>query len=100
VQYGMASDRRRGTGYTDGDKAERGTGTEPGAGRSETRMMKVLPLRYSINENRIMNSGDTRYFDHPKFGVIARVNRIETPEPLTGPDGGDDTDVLLPVGNQ
>jgi hypothetical protein len=34
-------------------------------------------VRYRIQENRIMRNGDTRYFDHPKFGVIAKVNRVE-----------------------
>ncbi len=56
--------------------------------------LKVLPLKYSINENRIVNSGDVRYFDHPKFGVVAKIERVELPDPA---EAGDDTDVLLPV---
>lgn len=36
-------------------------------------------VRYRIEENRILKNGDTRYFDHPKFGVLARVTRIEEP---------------------
>ncbi len=35
------------------------------------------PVRYRINENRILRSGELRYFDHPKFGVLARVTRVE-----------------------
>jgi len=35
------------------------------------------PLRYSISEDRIMKNGETRYYDHPKFGVIAKVIRVE-----------------------
>ncbi len=35
------------------------------------------PLHYSIKDTRIMKSGDTRYFDHPYFGVIARVTRAD-----------------------
>lgn len=35
------------------------------------------PIYYRISENRIVRSGDLRYFDHPKFGVIAKVTRIE-----------------------
>jgi len=37
---------------------------------------------YRIQEDRLFNSGQLRYYDHPKFGVLARVNRIEqtTPE--------------------
>lgn len=34
-------------------------------------------IRYRIQENRILKSGELRYFDHPKFGVIARVTRVE-----------------------
>ena len=35
------------------------------------------PLRYTISEDRIFKSGDLRYFDHPKFGMLARVSRVE-----------------------
>ncbi len=35
------------------------------------------PLRYQLEETRIMRSGETRYYDHPHFGVIARVTRVE-----------------------
>lgn len=35
---------------------------------------------YRIDEDRIFKSGDLRYFDHPRFGVIARIERIEMPE--------------------
>lgn len=35
------------------------------------------PLRYRINEDRIMKNGETRYYDHPKIGVIAKVTRVE-----------------------
>jgi len=34
-------------------------------------------LRYHIAEDRIFKSGDLRYFDHPKFGVLAKVTRVE-----------------------
>lgn len=34
-------------------------------------------IRYRIDENRILKNGDLRYFDHPKFGVLAKVTRIE-----------------------
>ncbi len=37
-------------------------------------------IRYRINENRIFRSGELRYFDHPKFGVLARVTRVEEKE--------------------
>jgi hypothetical protein len=38
------------------------------------------PLRFRISEDRIFKSGDLRYFDHPKFGVLAKVSRVEEPE--------------------
>lgn len=41
----------------------------------------VLPVRYRIEEDRIFKNGDLRYFDHPKFGVLARVTRVEEEEP-------------------
>ncbi len=39
------------------------------------------PVRYRIEENRIFRSGELRYFDHPKFGVLAKVTRLEEEEP-------------------
>jgi hypothetical protein len=52
------------------------------------------PLRYQINENRLFKNGETRYFDHPKFGVIAKVLRFEKVEEEFLPD---DTEFLLPA---
>ena len=50
------------------------------------------PIRYRIFEDRIMKNGDIRYFDHPKFGVIAKITRVEqTEEEII-----DDTEDLLP----
>ena len=34
------------------------------------------PVYYRIQENRIVKNGDLRYFDHPKFGVLAKVTRV------------------------
>ncbi len=34
-------------------------------------------VRYRLQENRILKNGELRYFDHPKFGVIAKVTRVE-----------------------
>ncbi|HEX7718403.1 MAG TPA: CsiV family protein, partial [Woeseiaceae bacterium] len=39
------------------------------------------PVRYQITEDRIMRQGEIRYFDHPRFGLIAKVTRAETGEP-------------------
>jgi hypothetical protein len=45
------------------------------------------PVRYRIFEDRIMKVGDVRYFDHPRFGVIARVTRPEE-NPASDDSGG------------
>ena len=50
---------------------------------------RYAPLMYQLTEDRIVRNGEIRYYDHPKFGVIARVSRIEAeeePEEL-GEDG-------------
>ena len=39
------------------------------------------PVHYRIQEDRIFKSGETRYFDHPKFGVLAKITRWEEPDP-------------------
>lgn len=46
------------------------------------------PVRYRIFEDRIMKTGDIRYFDHPRFGVIAKVTRPEE-EPASAATGND-----------
>lgn len=38
------------------------------------------PIIYRIQEDRIFRSGELRYYDHPKFGVLARINRIDGAE--------------------
>ncbi len=35
------------------------------------------PVRFRIQEDRIVKNGEIRYFDHPKFGVVAKVSRVE-----------------------
>lgn len=35
------------------------------------------PVRYRINEDRIFRNGELRYFDHPRFGVLAKITRVE-----------------------
>ena len=49
---------------------------------------KAQPVRFRINEDRILKNGETRYFDHPKFGVLARVTRIEDDEESAPLDSG------------
>ena len=41
----------------------------------------VYPVRYRIDEDRIFRNGELRYFDHPKFGVLAKITRFEEEEP-------------------
>ena len=41
---------------------------------------EALPVYYRIEENRILKNGERRYFDHPKFGVLALVTRVEDEE--------------------
>lgn len=41
------------------------------------------PVRYRIDEDRILRTGELRYFDHPKFGVLAKVSRVENQEAET-----------------
>lgn len=57
---------------------------DPRSGYSDYRTLNAMgetdeprQVRYRINENRIFRSGELRYFDHPKFGVLARVTRVE-----------------------
>ncbi len=45
------------------------------------------PVRYRLQENRIIKNGEIRYFDHPKFGVIAKVTRVEVAEDSDEDDG-------------
>lgn len=42
-----------------------------------------MPVRYRINEDRIFRNGELRFYDHPKFGVLARVTRVEEPDAET-----------------
>ena len=50
-------------------------------------------VRYRIEENRILKNGELRYYDHPKFGVLAMVTRVEEEE-----EEPDDTGELLGSG--
>ena len=39
------------------------------------------PVYYRISEDRILRNGEVRYYDHPKFGLLARVTRVEEEAP-------------------
>ena len=103
VRYGLGYDERPGATIHD-DAVGIDEDADPEAEFGADTITMVLPLTYSISENRIVASGDVRYFDHPKFGVIARVERVELPEDEEdeeGLDAGfDDTGVLSPVSGQ
>jgi len=43
--------------------------------------VESYPVRYRIDEDRIFRNGDLRYFDHPKFGVLAKITRVEEEDP-------------------
>ena len=43
-------------------------------------------VSYRIQEDRIFRSGELRYFDHPKFGVLAKVSRVEEDDDAEAPD--------------
>ena len=47
------------------------------------------PVRYRIDEDRIFKNGDLRYYDHPKFGVVAKVTRVEEEEPQEAVEDGE-----------
>lgn len=40
----------------------------------------AYPITYRLSENRIIRNGELRYFDHPKFGVLAKITRVEESE--------------------
>ena len=41
---------------------------------------RVPSMHYKIFDDRIMKSGDIRYFDHPKFGLLIKIIRFEKRE--------------------
>ena len=43
----------------------------------ETPEVVSPPVFYRINEDRILRNGEIRYYDHPKFGLLAKVTRVE-----------------------
>lgn len=47
--------------------------------------LRPTTVQYRISEDRIFKSGDLRYFDHPKFGVLVKITRFEQPQPEQEP---------------
>jgi hypothetical protein len=56
---------------------------------------EMAPIRFRIQENRIFKNGDLRYFDHPKFGVLAKITRVEEIDDVEPEMLGDDPRELL-----
>jgi hypothetical protein len=57
-------------------------GTQTNGGQSDGRDYLgsepvSFPVHYRINEDRIFRHGELRYFDHPKFGVLAKITRAD-----------------------
>jgi hypothetical protein len=44
------------------------------------RESETTKIKYKISEDRIFRNGELRYYDHPKFGVLARITRVEEEE--------------------
>ena len=51
-----------------------------GSGAYSDEPEPYYPVRYRIEEDRIFRNGELRYFDHPKFGVLAKITRVEEAE--------------------
>ena len=49
--------------------------------------LTAKPVPYSIKESRLMQRGDIHYFDHPMFGVVALITRVEEAESELDEDG-------------
>ena len=56
-------------------------------------------VQLRIQEDRIFKSGELRYFDHPRFGVLAKITRVEEgeeeEEPMEPEMLGDDPAELI-----
>jgi len=58
-----------------------------------------LPVVYRLQQDSIVRNGETRYFDHPKFGLIARLALVENdPDAEFDDDGEGLLPDLLPAG--
>ena len=55
-------------------------------------------VRFRIREDRIFKNGDLRYFDHPKFGILAKITRVEEEAYDVEPELLGDDPATLPGG--
>ena len=44
------------------------------------------PAYMALEQTRRMRSGELNYLDHPKYGLLVRIDPVEPPEELTEPD--------------
>jgi hypothetical protein len=56
------------------------TTTDDGFASFSDEIIAPQPIFYRIQEDRIVKNNDLRYYDHPRFGVLARVTRVEDDE--------------------
>ena len=42
--------------------------------------VQLPAVQFRIQDDRIFKNGELRYFDHPKFGVLAKITRVEEAE--------------------
>jgi hypothetical protein len=71
---GAAYDPSRGAGPVYSDRGDGARGYE------DSGSPFAAPVRYRISEVRIMKDGDIRYYDHPRFGVIAKLTEVPDEE--------------------
>ncbi len=45
--------------------------------------MTLQPVVYRLEQSRRLRSGELHYFDHPAFGILARVTPYQPPKPAT-----------------
>ncbi len=64
---------------------------KPGVYRDEFSVLSQ-PIHYRIEEDRIFRNGELRYYDHPKFGVLAKITRAQ--EQAVEEAAADDTELL------
>jgi hypothetical protein len=67
-------------------------GEQPDFAFGEYQEYRSAPIHYRIEEDRIVRNGELRYYDHPKFGVLAKVTRVEVVKQEIGA-------VTMPIGS-
>ncbi|MEO1244515.1 MAG: CsiV family protein [Pseudomonadota bacterium] len=85
------------------DAAAGGANRNPGNplyayGDERNRRLETGEVFYRIQEDRILKNGELRYFDHPKMGLLARVERVAAepaPDEPTSPLPPDGTTPAL-----